>query len=51
MRDTWNDGHELFIQVVIGKSDLVVSGFYYPESDTLESSDPKGKRAIAEKFL
>lgn len=51
VRDTWSDGAELFIQVTIGNSDLVVSGFYYRENDCLESSDPKGKRAIAEKFL
>ena len=31
--------------------ELIVSGFYYRENDCLESSDPKGKRAIAEKFL
>ena len=49
--DTWNDGHELSVNVMIGASQLVVSGFYYPEQDLLQSSDPKGKQALAEKFL
>lgn len=51
VRDTWNDGDELSINVVIGDSDLLVSGFYYPEKDLLQSSDPRGKQALAEKFL
>lgn len=51
VRDTWNDGYELSINVVIGGSDLVVSGFYYPEQKILQSLDPKGKQALAEKFL
>jgi hypothetical protein len=51
VRDTWNDKTELSIRVEIGSSDLLVTGFYYPEKDILESSGPKGKRALAEKFL
>ena len=46
MRDTWSDGAELFIQVTIGNSDLVVSGFYYRENDCLESSIPKEKELL-----
>jgi len=49
--DTWNDGHELSIRVMIGDFDLYTSGFYYPEKKILETSDPKGKRNLAEKFL
>ena len=51
VRDTWNDKTELFVRVEIGSSDLHVTGYYYPKKDMLESSDPKGKRALAEKFL
>lgn len=51
VRDTWDDGCELSVNVMIGASELVVSGFYYPEQDLLQSSDPKGKQALAEKFL
>ncbi len=54
IRDTWDDGTELSVKVQIGDigdTDLSVTGFYYPEQNLLESSDPKGKRAIAEKFL
>ncbi|OEE78618.1 hypothetical protein [Vibrio genomosp. F6] len=49
--DTWGDGTEFSIRVDIGDYDLSVTGYYYPEKDNLESSDPKGKKAIAEKFL
>ena len=51
VRDTWDDGTELRVVVVIGDSDLVVTGCYYPENGVLETSSPKGKRSIAEKFL
>jgi len=54
IRDTWDDGTELSVKVQIGDlgdTDLSVTGFYYPEQDLLESSAPKGKRAVAEKFL
>lgn len=54
IRDTWNDGSELSIRVQIGEVgelSLLVSGFYYPEKNIIESSEPKGKRAVAEKFL
>lgn len=51
VRDTWNDGHELSVNVMIGASELMVSGFYYPEKDLLQASEPRGKQALAEKFL
>ena len=51
VRDTWNDGCELSIRVEIGKYDLFTSGFYYAQDDTVTHSDPRGKRALAEKFL
>jgi hypothetical protein len=51
IRDTWNDGTELSIRVMIGDFDLCTTGFYYPEKDLLQPSDPTGKRALAEKFL
>lgn len=51
VRDTWGDKTELSVRVEIGDYDLLVTGFYYPEKDILEPSDPKGKRALAEKFL
>lgn len=54
VRDTWGDGTELHIVVEIGEArcpDLRVTGFYYPKSEVLETSSPKGKRSVAEKFL
>jgi hypothetical protein len=51
IKDTWDDGNELSIRVMIGDYDLYASGFYYPEKDLLQSSDPKGKQALAKKFL
>ncbi len=51
IRDTWRDGEELSIRVSIGNHDLYVTGFFYPGKNILQSSDPNGKRAIAEKFL
>ncbi|HDM8245500.1 TPA: hypothetical protein P0E24_004662 [Vibrio campbellii] len=51
IRDTWGDGEELSVRVTIGDSELCASGFYHPQEDRLEASDPKGKRALAEKFL
>jgi hypothetical protein len=51
LRDTWDDGHELSVRVEIGKYDLYVSGFYYPEGDKITHLDPQGKRELAEKFL
>lgn len=51
IRDTWGDGVELSVRVQIGMDCLYVSGFYYPLQDSVESLEPKGKRAIAEKFL
>ncbi len=51
LRDTWDDGHELSIRIEIGKYDLYASGFYYAEGDRITHSEPRGKRALAEKFL
>ncbi len=51
VRNTWGDGTEFSIKVVIGDYDLSVTGYYYPEKDKLEPFDPKGKKMIAEKFL
>lgn len=51
VRDTWDDGHELSVQVVIGDHDLYVSGFFYLREDRATYTDPLGKRALAEKFL
>lgn len=51
MRDTWGDGEELSIRVEIGKYDLYASGFYYAEDDRITHTEPRGKRALAEKFL
>lgn len=54
VRDTWDDGSELSVKVEIGEVgnlSLLVSGFYYPEQNIIESSEPKGKREVAEKFL
>lgn len=51
IRDTWDDGHELSIRVTIGDFDLSASGFYYAKNDSLQTSDPNGKKALAEKFL
>lgn len=50
IRDTWGDGEEYSLRVSIGNFDLTVSGFYYPKSDRLESTDPTGKQKLAEKF-
>lgn len=51
IRDTWGDGHELSVQVVIGDHDLYVSGFFYVREDRPTYTEPLGKRALAEKFL
>ncbi len=51
VRDTWKDGSEISVNIMIGDYDLCVQGFYYPEKDLLQSNSPKGKRALAEKFL
>lgn len=51
LRDTWGDNHEISVRVEIGKYDLFVSGFYYPEEDKITHVDPRGKRELAEKFL
>lgn len=50
LRDTWDDNEEISVRVMIGKYDLYVSGFYYPESDKITHVDPRGKRELAEKF-
>jgi hypothetical protein len=51
VRDTWDDGSELSVSVNIGEYDLFVSGFYYAEADNVTHVDPRGKRALAEKFV
>lgn len=51
LRDTWSDGEEFSVGVQIGKSDLNVSGFYYPKTDKITHVEPWGKREVAEKFL
>lgn len=51
LRDTWDDGYELSVRVDIGEYDLTVQGHYYVESDSITHIDPRGKRALAEKFI
>lgn len=51
LKDTWNDNHEISVRVEIGKFDLYVTGFYYPEDRRITHTDPRGKRELAEKFL
>lgn len=51
VNDTWKDGHELSVRVKIGDYDLYVSGFHYPKEDRTTFLDPRGKRAMAEKFV
>lgn len=51
LRDTWNDNHEISVRVEIGKFDLYVTGFYYPEDRRITHVDPRGKRELAKKFL
>lgn len=50
INDTWDDGYELSIRVMIGDFDLYVSGFYYAERNELQTLEPTGKRKLAEKF-
>ena len=51
LKDTWNDNHEISVRVEIGRFDLYVTGFYYPENRRITHVDPCGKRELAEKFL
>lgn len=51
IRDTFDDGEELSIKVTIGDFDLLVTGFYYPNTDLVQTTDPKGKLALAKKFI
>ena len=51
LRDTWSDNREISVRVEIGRFDLYVSGFYYPEDRRITHVDPRGKRELAEKFL
>lgn len=51
IRDTWDDGTELSVSVEVGDGDLYISGFYYADGDKTTYLDPRGKRAIAEKFI
>lgn len=50
VRDTWDDGYEESIIVKINGFDLHTSGFHYPDKDIWEPGEPRGKRALAEKF-
>lgn len=49
IRDTWNDGTELSIRVEVGDGDVSVSGF--AEGNRITFLEPRGKRAVAEKFV
>lgn len=51
VRDTWDDQTEISVRVEIGKYDLYVSGFYYPENQRITHSEPRGRRDLAQKFL
>lgn len=51
IRDTWKDDFELSIRIKIGKSDLYLTGFYYPAEDRITFTEPRGKKALAEKFI
>lgn len=51
LRDTWDDKFEVSVRVEIGKFDLYVSGFYYPDEDKITHVDPCGRRELAEKFV
>lgn len=51
IRDTWKDGHELSVRVEIGNFDLTAAGHYYAEDDRITHREPRGRRALAEKFL
>lgn len=50
VRDTWGDDTELSVSVKIGNFDLYVSGFLYPKDGKITHLEPRGKRAVAEKF-
>lgn len=49
IRDTWGDGMELSIRVEVGDGDVSVSGF--AEGNKITFLEPRGKRAVAEKFV
>lgn len=51
LRDTFGDGTELSVSVRIGVNDLNITGFYDVDRDKLTHLPPRGKRAIAEKFI
>lgn len=51
INDTWDDGHELAVRITIGERDLNISGHFYAENDKITHSEPRGKRALAEKFM
>lgn len=50
VRDTWEDGYEENIDVKIGGYNLIASGFHYPGKGIWQPGEPRGKRALAEKF-
>ncbi len=51
IRDTWDDGTESSVRVVIGKHDLPLTGFHCPKDDRIARTDPTGRRNIAERIL
>jgi hypothetical protein len=51
INDTFNDGTELSIEVIIGEYDLIAKSFYYPNTGQLDPSDTNGKQALAKKFI
>jgi hypothetical protein len=51
VRDTWADGDEFSVSVKIGDFDLFVQGFVYPKQNRITHLEPRGRRALAEKFL
>lgn len=51
VRETWEDGEELSVRVIIGNFDLYVTGFYTKKGEQLSFQEPTGKRRLAEKFL
>lgn len=50
VNDTWKDGEELYVRVIIGDFELYTSGYYYPNKSILQAGEPKGKKSLADKF-
>tara|TARA_Y100001956_G_C4080719_1_gene168324 strand:- start:563 stop:955 length:393 start_codon:yes stop_codon:yes gene_type:complete len=54
VHDSFSDGTELSIRVWIGERnshDLLASGHYASRYDRISASEPKGKQALAQKFI